>query len=222
MKRLGVSFLFLILTFASILAVGPSRVQGQVPPVPPPAGPPPEPIDGSGPSTEFAVSDACGYSRVTRQDPNDAISMQTSYVIPGGWEACRKCLYPLTTNVDNPDSKETVRIDPLTGRAPTPAIGRYHTAIGCISTTNFRSFGSASGLVQPMLNVLFGVSGGIAFIYIIYGSFTVLTSRAEPEKLNHGKRLIVGSVIGLIFSVSAVFIINFIANNILKIPGFGQ
>lgn len=171
---------------------------------------------------EFAVSDACGYSKNTRADPNDALSVKTEYIIPEGWEACRKCLYPATTNANNPDAKETVKIDPASGRAPTPAIGRYQTAIGCISTANFRSFGSAGGLVQPMLNVLFGVSGGIAFIYIIYGSFTVLTSQADPEKLNHGKRIIIGSIVGLIFSASAVFIINFVANNILKIPGFGQ
>lgn len=171
---------------------------------------------------EYAVSDACGYSRVTRADPNDAISVKTEYVKPEGWEACRKCLYPATTNVDNPDAKETVKIDPVTGKAPTPAIGRYQTAIGCISTANFRSFGSARGLIQPMLNVLFGVSGGIAFIYIIYGAFTILTSRAEPEKLNHGRRMLIGSVVGLIFSISAVFIINFIANSVLKIPGFGK
>lgn len=220
MKRFGVTFLLFIVAFFTVLSLAPATVFAQ--PVPPPPGNPPAPIDGTGPGSEWAVSDACGYSRVTRADPNDAISVKTEYVIPEGWEACRKCLYPQTTNAGNPDAKETVKIDPTTGKAPTPAIGRYMTAIGCISTSNFRSFGSAQGLIQPMLNVLFGVSGGIAFIYVIYGSFLVLTSRAEPEKLNHGKRTIVGAIIGLIFSISAVFIINFIANNVLKIPGFGQ
>lgn len=171
---------------------------------------------------EYAVCDACGYCRTTTTDANDELLIKTAYVIPGGWEACRKCLYPQTTNANNADAKETVKINPATGRAPTPAVGRYSTAIGCISTTNFRSFGSASTLVQTMLNVIFGAVGGIAFLYIIYGSFTVLTSRAEPEKLNHGRRLIIGAVVGLIFSMGAVFIINFVGTQILKIPGFGQ
>lgn len=171
---------------------------------------------------EFAVSDACGYSKVTKVDPNDALSVKTEYVIPQGWEGCRKCLYPATTNAGNPDAKDTVKIDPATGKAPTPAVGHYYTAIGCIATSNFRSFGSAQGLVQPLLNLVFGVAGGISFIYIIYGSITILTSRADPEKLNHGRRLLIGAVIGLIFCIGSVFIVNFIATNVLKIPGFGK
>ena len=180
------------------------------------------------PAQEFATCDACGYCKTTNTEgttgagATDELLIKTEYVIPQGWEACRKCLYPGTTNANNPDARETVKIDPVTGKAPTPAIGRYQTAIGCISASNFRSFGSASGLAQAMLNVVFGITGGIAFIYIFLGSFTILTSRADPEKLNHGRRMLIGAVVGLLFSMGAVFIINFIATNILKIPGFGQ
>lgn len=199
MKRILTFFLLLYLTVFALSAL-PARAQ----------------------EDSYAVCDACGYCRTTTKDANDALLIKKDYVIPEGWESCRKCLYPLTTNANNPDLRETVKIDPATGKAPTPAIGHYQTAIGCISTSNFRTFGSASGLVQVMLNVVFGVTGGIAFLYIIYGSITILTSRADPEKLNHGKRLIVGSIIGLLFSVGAVFIVNFVATNILKIPGFGK
>lgn len=177
---------------------------------------------------EFATCDACGYCKTTNTEgkthsgSTDELLIKKEYVIPEGWEACRKCLYPETTNANNPDARETVKIDPATGRAPTPATGRYHTAIGCISALNFRSMGSASGLAQAMLNVVFGITGGVAFVYIMLGAFTIMTSRADPEKLNHGRRMLVGAVIGLLFSMGAVFIINFIGSTILRIPGFGQ
>ncbi len=95
--------------------------------------------------------------------------------------------------------------------------------IGCIQTNlnDFTREGAAGGLVQTILTLIFSAGGGIAFLYLLYGSFLILTSQADPERLNHGKRVIYGALIGIIFTVGAVFIITLIGNNILRIPGFG-
>jgi len=113
-------------------------------------------------------------------------------------------------------------VDPASNTGPTPYPGRQYTVIGCIKTdlASFSQQGAAAGVVQTLLNIIFGIIGGLAFLYLIYGSFVVLTSQAEPERLNYGKRLIIGAVVGAVFSLLSVFIVNFLASGILRIPGF--
>jgi len=155
----------------------------------------------------FATCDLCGYCPPSQP--------------PSNWESCRRCLYE-TTNPD-PFSKETLKINQSTGRPPVPAAGRWYTIIGCINTNlgSFQREGAAASVIQTLLNLVFSVAGGIALLYFLYGSFLVLTSQAEPEKLNQGKRAIYGAVVGIIFCLSSVFIINLLASGVLKVPGFG-
>jgi len=163
-------------------------------------------VFGQAPAPRYAVCDLCGYC-----PPDDQ---------PSTWEKCRLCMYPNASS--DPTTKETLRIDPSTNTGPTPYQGRQYTVIGCIQTdlASFQQEGAAASVVQILLNIIFSIVGGIAFLYLIYGSFVVLTSQAEPERLNYGKRLVYGAIIGLIFTLSSVFIVNFLASGILKIPGF--
>lgn len=161
---------------------------------------------GTAPAARFAACDLCGYC------PPDKL--------PSTWASCKACLYPAASA--NATSKSTLKIDPITNTGPTPQPGRQYTVIGCIKTdlASFNQEGAAASVVQVLLNIIFSLIGGIGFLYLMYGSFIVLTSQAEPEKLNYGKRLIVGAVVGVIFSLLSAFIVNFIASGILKIPGF--
>lgn len=154
----------------------------------------------------YAVCDLCGLC------PTSAP--------PSNWESCRQCIYPMASS--DPSAKETLTIDELTNNPPTPFPGNQYTIIGCISTNlgGFTKEGAAGGVSQILLNVIFSIVGGLAFLYLLYGSFVVLTSQQDPERLNQGKRIIFGSIVGLIFSLFAVFIINLLATQVLKIPGF--
>jgi len=167
-----------------------------------PTGPTTSPTSGP----RFAACDLCGYC-----PPNPA---------PGNWESCRQCLYP---NVAGPATTDTtLLIDPGTSQ-PLPAQkGRMYTMLGCIATDlgSFQSEGAAASVVQTILNLIFSITGGAALIALIYGAFLVLTSQAEPEKLNQGKRIIFGAIVGVIFALGSVFLVNLLASGILKIPGF--
>ena len=157
--------------------------------------------------TRYAACDLCGYC-----PPNPA---------PQSWKACQKCLYP---NI-NPDSrtKESLIVNLETNLPITPALGRQYTFLGCIkSSEGFTEEGAAGGVVQILLNIIFSMSGGIAFLYLIYGSFIIATSQSSPEKLDYGRRVVYGAISGLIFTLGSVFVVKFIASGILKIPGFGQ
>lgn len=156
----------------------------------------------------YAMCDLCGYC-----PPNPA---------PQSWAACQKCLYP---NVSSDSStKESLIINPETNLPPTGAPGKQYTFFGCLggASGGFTSEGAVGEVVQSLLNTIFGLVGGIAFLYLLYGSFIFTTSQANPERLNYGRRVIYGAVVGLIFTLGSVFIVKFIASGILKIPGFGE
>ncbi|MCX7881041.1 MAG: pilin [Patescibacteria group bacterium] len=162
----------------------------------------------------LATCDQCGYC--LNNDP------------PSDWAKCAACLYEeiFPTLPDNSVAlgNQTLIIDDQTGLPPQPKPGRTYTMIGCIKTDlgSFQNEGAAASLVKKLLDIIFSIVGGIALLYFIYGSFLILTSQNEPEKLNYGKRVIYGAIIGLLFTVFSVFIINLLANGVLKIPGFSN
>lgn len=156
----------------------------------------------------YATCDQCGYC-----PPNPP---------PGNWVKCAQCLYE---GIDpNPENKQTLLIDPNTNLPPTPIPGRAYTMIGCVRTNlgSFQQEGAAASIVQVFLDLIFKIIGGVALIYLLYGGSIIMTSQANPERINYGKRVVMGAIIGVVFSISAVFLVNFIASGILKIPGFGQ
>ncbi len=97
-----------------------------------------------------------------------------------------------------------------------PAIGAasgIDTAIGCIKV------GSGNELITTILRLATGVGGGIALALILYGVFIVTTSAGMPDKLKAGSEVITSAIIGLIFILLSVFLVNLIGINILGIPG---
>ncbi len=165
-------------------------------------------VNAQAPSPRFTACDLCGYC-----PPNPA---------PQKWLSCKRCLYPAAS--DNPASGDTLRIVNQTNVPPTPAPGKLHTMLGCIGTNlgTFRREGAVAGVVQTLLNVIFSIVGGLAFLSLIYGAFIIMTSQASPERLNYGKRVVYGAIIGVIFSLSSVFLVNLLASGILRIPGFSS
>lgn len=165
------------------------------------------------PSPRLAECDVCGYCQGKQ--------------IPGAWESCRTCLYP-TTGKSLPTENKTLLIDQKPGttfnQQVTPYPGRYYTQLGCLNTDlgDFRNPAAAGGITNQLLNkLIFPGVGALAFFYLIYGAFLVATAQGEPDRLNQGKQVVNGAVIGLIFVLCTVFIVNFIANGIIRLPGFG-
>lgn len=153
--------------------------------------------------------DLCGYC-----PPNPT---------PANWPDCKRCIYPNASA--DATSGDTLRIVDLeTNTPPTPAPGKQYTMLGCLGTNlgGFQQQGAAAGVVQQLLSVIFSIVGGIAFLTIIYGSFVIITSQANPERLNYGKKIVFGAIVGVIFAISSVFLINLLATGILRIPGFSS
>lgn len=87
------------------------------------------------------------------------------------------------------------------------------TAIGCISTT-------PEGLVKDILRFSTGIGGGIAFLLMIFGAFRMITSQGNPQELKEGQEIFTNAIIGLLFIIFSVLLMQIIGVNILNLPGF--
>lgn len=169
--------------------------------------------------TRYATCDACGLcpAVVNGESPTCTVDF-----IPGDWDKCVDCLYP---NLTDPDPAECKTLQITDDNSPLNPVtpGRQYTMLGCITSgaqVGFNNGTGASSFVQKLLDVIFGLSGALAFLYLMYGGYIFLTSQADAEKLNYGRRLITGAIVGLIVTLGSVFVVNLIGSGILHIPGF--
>ena len=88
------------------------------------------------------------------------------------------------------------------------------TAVGCIEK-------STEGIVTKIMRVGLGIAGGIALLMILVASFKFSTSQGEPKSISEAKEIMQAAVIGLLFIIFSVTILQFIGVTILRIPGFG-
>ena len=191
---------FILLSFLLFLCVaGVPKIYGQTP-------------------AHYATCDVCGFC-VNSQSTADWATIK----VPGGWKSCATCMYE-DLNPTNALDGTTLAINEQTNLPPPPKQGSYYTVFGCIKTdlTDFTQTGAASSLVQMLLKLIFMTAGGIALLYIIYGAYLIMTSQADPERLRYGKKVVTGSIIGLILVLSSVFIVNILASGVLRLPGFGR
>lgn len=87
------------------------------------------------------------------------------------------------------------------------------TAIGCIETT-------PNGFVTSLFRIAMGMGGGIAFLMILIGGLQIQTSTGDPKRLQQGREIIEGAIIGLLMIIFSIVILRVIGVNILGIPGF--
>lgn len=91
---------------------------------------------------------------------------------------------------------------------------RISTAIGCVPITTRESF------AVFFLQWVVGLSGGIAFLFIIFSAIKIMTAQGDPQKLSDGRELLTAAVSGLILIVLSVFLLNLVGYNILRLPEF--
>lgn len=104
--------------------------------------------------------------------------------------------------------------DPCASPTPSNNPG-FKTAIGCIHT-------SPAELVKDFMTFIIGISGGLAFLMMLLGAFQMLTSAGNPETLATGKDRFTNAIIGLLFVIFAVLLLQIIGFDILKLPGFNR
>lgn len=88
-----------------------------------------------------------------------------------------------------------------------------HTAVGDISTTQ-------NGFVKWILGFALSISGGILLILLILAGYKLMASQGDPEKIKEAREGVTSAVIGLLFIIFSLVILEVIGINILNLPGF--
>lgn len=98
---------------------------------------------------------------------------------------------------------------------PSPQIdaGCVPSELGCIPT-------NATGFVQQYYKFGLSLIGGLALLFIIIGSYIILTSKGNPQQLNNGKSYIAYAIVGLLLAIFGFLFTEVITRDILHIPGF--
>lgn len=76
-------------------------------------------------------------------------------------------------------------------------------------------------LLQSIFGLILSISGGIALLLIIISGYRVLASQGNPEALKGAREQLTAAIVGLLFIILALVILQIIGVDILNIPGFG-
>lgn len=88
-----------------------------------------------------------------------------------------------------------------------------YTAIGCIPT-------NPTALIKGLLKIAAGIGGGIALLLMIFGSFQMITSGGNPDNIKKGQEQFTSAIIGLLFIIFSVLLLQVVGVDILSLPGF--
>jgi hypothetical protein len=90
--------------------------------------------------------------------------------------------------------------------------GGIYTAVGCLPTTS-------EGFTGAVLTLALSIGGGVALLLMVYGGFLFATAGGNPEAAQKGKEVFMGAIIGLLFIIFSVTLLNVIGVDILQLPG---
>jgi len=89
------------------------------------------------------------------------------------------------------------------------------TAIGCIDQ-------KPKTMVSKLMTIGVGTLGGVFLLRVLAAAFILTTSQGDVKKTSEGKQMITEAVVGVLFILFSVTILQFIGADVLKIPGFGS
>lgn len=89
------------------------------------------------------------------------------------------------------------------------------TAIGPITTT-------PSGIAGSIMTILLSLSGGVAILLVIAAGYQMITSQGNPEKVKEARERLTSAIVGLLFIIFSVAILQIVGIDILHIPGLSR
>jgi len=87
------------------------------------------------------------------------------------------------------------------------------TAIGSIPTNPI-------AFIERLFSIVLSLAGVGALGLLIYGGYNYMVSRGDPERIKGARETITSAIVGLLFIIFSLVILQVIAGDILKIPGF--
>lgn len=78
------------------------------------------------------------------------------------------------------------------------------------------------GFVKSIFGIILSLSGGIALLLIIFSGYKLMLSQGNPEKAQEAKETLTAAIVGLLFIIFSLVILQVIGVDILRIPGFDR
>lgn len=119
---------------------------------------------------------------------------------------------PTPGRVDPTITKFPVPTPPCDNPEPNGICTEVKTAVGVVKT-------DPAGFIKWFFGFLLGIGGGIALLLIIYSGYKLMTSRGDPERTKGAKETFTSAIIGLVFLIFSMVILQVIAGTILNVPG---
>ncbi|HVA96513.1 MAG TPA: hypothetical protein VND99_02570 [Candidatus Acidoferrales bacterium] len=76
------------------------------------------------------------------------------------------------------------------------------------------------GFVQKFYGIGLGFVAGVALLALIWGGYSIMTSRGDPHRVNIGKSYIYYAIAGLLLAIFGYVFIQTVLVDILHVPGF--
>lgn len=93
---------------------------------------------------------------------------------------------------------------------------QIYTALGIPIATEPQFF------IRDIFTIVLSIGGIAAVVFFIQAGYTLMTSAGNKEKVGAAREQITSAIMGLIFIILSVTILEFIGINILHLPGFGR
>lgn len=81
--------------------------------------------------------------------------------------------------------------------------------------TRFSGGDFAADAFGFILDILTTIGGIVAFAYLIYGGVKFITSGGNPASVEEGKKIIIGSVVGVLIIAVAYVLVVFVRNQLI-------
>src|ERR1700722_10596817 len=78
------------------------------------------------------------------------------------------------------------------------------------------------GFVQKFYGIGLGFVAGVALLALIWGGYSIMTSRGDPHRVNIGKSYIYYAIAGLLLAIFGYVFIQTVMVDILHVPGFSS
>lgn len=88
------------------------------------------------------------------------------------------------------------------------------TALGTIDVNDPGAF------IKTAFGILLSISGGIAVLLIVFSGYRIMMAQGDPEKLKGAREMLTSAIIGLLFMIFSVTILQILGVDIFHIPGF--
>ena len=91
-----------------------------------------------------------------------------------------------------------------------------YLAVSDIDIRPIKNGGAAAGQSQlnDIVNIIFGIAGSLAFLFIIIGGLRFVMSEGDPSKASQAKSTIVYALIGLVITLTGYGIVRFVAGQL--------